>query len=284
MEIFRTISEFRDWRRGAGTGSIGFVPTMGALHDGHLSIIKKSKKSHDLTIASIFVNPAQFGPREDFHAYPRCLDRDIACLEQEKTDVLFAPESAEMYVENHGTWISNPDLSCILCGRTRPDHFKGVLTVVNKLLNLTMPEAAYFGKKDFQQLFLIKKMVNDLNMAVRIEGAPIVRNTRGLALSSRNKYLSDIQQDHASGFYAALCAMRGLYTSNHSVNSDDIISAGKKEIQNIAGMTVDYLSICDKNTLIPAGTVNRDSIIIGAVFFHGVRLIDNLEVATDDPC
>lgn len=210
MEIWQSIAQAcqrrATWRQ-AGE-KISFVPTMGALHDGHLRLVHEATKAHDRVVVSIFVNPLQFGEGEDFSSYPRGLDQDVAKLKDLNVDAVFAPTASELYPEEQMTYVDNPKGSDCLCGLSRPGHFRGVLTVVTKLFHLIQPDTAFFGEKDYQQLYLIKRMVKDLGMEVQIEGVPTVREQDGLAMSSRNLRLSSEERQIAPMLFQALSAAR----------------------------------------------------------------------------
>jgi len=206
MEVARTIKSLRklvDKARGQGK-KIGFVPTMGALHIGHVSLIKTAAEQTDFVVVSIFVNPTQFGPGEDFEKYPRPIDADLAICQKEQVSVVFVPAAEEMYPDENLSWVNVEKLTESLCGRSRPGHFRGVTTVCMKLFNIVQPDIAFFGQKDAQQAIVIKRMVADLNMPLEIAVCPTVREPSGLAVSSRNKYLTDKQKKHAAALYAAL--------------------------------------------------------------------------------
>ena len=195
MQILRSISEMQAVNYPAAA-KVGFVPTMGYLHEGHLSLVDAAVKSCDLVVVSIFVNPAQFGPSEDLGSYPRDFERDLALLKKHKVDYVFSPTAEEMYPPAYKTWVKVEDLSGILCGKTRPEHFKGVSTVVLKLINIVRPQFMYMGNKDFQQLAVLQRMASDLNLSVKIVGCPTIREEDGLAKSSRNLYLEEIGRAH----------------------------------------------------------------------------------------
>lgn len=254
---------------------IGFVPTMGALHEGHLSLIKRAKKENDYVVVSIFVNPKQFGPNEDFLKYPRIHDQDIKLLEKESVDFLFLPDEKTFYLSDHLTYVEVENLSNIHCGRSRPGHFKGVTTVVLKLFNIIQPDKAYFGKKDFQQLIIIKKMVNDLSIPIQIIGCPIVRDKDGLALSSRNKYLSDDERKLALLINKSLTQAKEMIL-NKERNSEEITKLINDILMEKPGIKVDYISIVEDKLLTPVKTIDKNTVILIACFVGNTRLIDNL--------
>jgi len=255
---------------------IGFVPTMGALHDGHLTLVRKSKEENDITVVSIFVNPKQFGPNEDFASYPRTFESDKEKLEKEGVDFLFYPDVNDMYPEDYSTSVEvTSDITKKLCGRKRPGHFKGVTTVVAKLFNIVLPDNAYFGLKDYQQYVIIKRMVKDLNFSINIVGVPIVRESDGLAMSSRNKYLSPDERKDAVLIYTSLLEAKKLI--ENGIKSAYII---KKEIENILVRSrfskIDYVEIVDPETLKSVDNISKTVLIAIACYFGKARLIDNM--------
>jgi len=255
---------------------IGFVPTMGALHDGHLTLVRKSKEENDITVVSIFVNPKQFGPNEDFASYPRTFESDKEKLEKEGVDFLFYSDVNDMYPEDYSTSVEvTSDITKKLCGRKRPGHFNGVTTVVAKLFNIVLPDNAYFGLKDYQQYVIIKRMVKDLNFSINIVGVPIVRESDGLAMSSRNKYLSPDERKDAVLIYTSLLEAKKLI--ENGIKSAYII---KKEIENILGRSrfskIDYVEIVDPETLKSVDNISKTVLIAIACYFGKARLIDNM--------
>jgi pantoate--beta-alanine ligase len=254
--------------------SVGFVPTMGALHAGHLSLVKEARKHNDIVVVSIFVNPAQFGPREDFSAYPRMLNKDQVLLDRENVDYIFAPETSEMYPEGFSTSIHVANLTDYLCGYYRPGHFDGVALVVNKLLNIVKPTRAYFGQKDAQQFRVLKRMIGDLNMNVEMIEMPIVREPDGLALSSRNMYLSSEERKVAPVLHQAI---------KYAV---DQIKSGRRDAYKIKReavnklrvnpeIKVQYFEIVDEGKLIPISKITSKVIVAAAIYLGKTRLIDN---------
>lgn len=254
---------------------IGFVPTMGALHEGHLSLVRKAKKENDFVVVSIFVNPKQFGPNEDYNKYPRVHEQDIKLCENEDVDFLFIPDEDSFYNLDHLTYVEVENLSNIHCGKSRPGHFKGVTTVVLKLFNLVQPDNAYFGKKDFQQLIIIKKMVEDLSIPLNIIGCPIVRDFDGLALSSRNKYLSNEERKKALKIYESLEKAKKAIIDGER-RSEDIYKLIFQNLQEISDLRIDYISIVDDKMLNPVIYIDRNTIILIACYVGKTRLIDNL--------
>jgi len=267
--------------------TIGFVPTMGALHQGHLALMRQAKKETDLVVISIFVNPLQFGPKEDFRRYPRNLKGDAGLARTAGEDIIFAPSVKEMY-DNTGSFVdmSNPPdqapsrviLTDKLCGKSRPGHFRGVLTVVTKLFNIVQPDIAYFGQKDFQQALIIRKMAQDLNMNLEVKTLPTVREPDGLAMSSRNKYLSVTQRSYANRLYRSLLKAKKLIISGEK-NCQQIIKAIRAIIKTIPGSRIDYVEIADPETLARIERIKtRPVLIVLAVYVGKTRLIDNIVV------
>jgi pantoate--beta-alanine ligase len=253
---------------------IAFVPTMGYFHEGHLALMKEAKKMADCLVVSIYVNPTQFGPKEDFSKYPRDLDRDLKMAESVNVDVIFYPPDKEMYPANYQTYVDVEKVTQNLCGMSRPGHFRGVATVCNKLFNIVKPDFAVFGKKDFQQFVTIKRMVDDLNMDIQIIGSPTVRESGGLAMSSRNKYLSKDERKSALTLFKALKLAQKLY-SNGEKKSSVIITAVEKLIKRAPFTAIDYIKICDARTLKDADKIKNQSVIALAVKVGNTRLIDN---------
>lgn len=278
--LVHTIKELREKRAEWKGLKVGLVPTMGALHEGHLSLIKKAKEACDKVVVSVFVNPIQFGPSEDFDKYPRTLDKDMELCNSVGVDAVFAPTPAEMY--GGGRKLSNDTLTYVcppffyvnkLCGKTRTGHFDGVCTVVLKLFNIVQPDCAFFGQKDAQQVIIIKKMVNDLNVPIEIIQCPIVREESGLALSSRNKYLSEQGKKDALVLSSILNNIKKCYKKGITD-----VSALKETAYSFLTdkHDMEYLEILDKNTLEEQEKANDDSIALIACRVEGVRLIDNI--------
>jgi pantoate--beta-alanine ligase len=262
------------WR--AKQETIGLIPTMGALHDGHLSLIRAAMRDCDRVIATIFVNPTQFAPSEDFASYPRDEAVDIARLEQISTDLLFAPDVDAMYADGFSTAVSVSGLSQKLCGASRPHFFGGVATVVAKLLIQAMPDHAYFGEKDFQQLQVIRRMARDLDIPTRIVGVSTVREADGLAMSSRNWYLSPDERKIAPVLYRVLCETAQAVAAGGACA--DAAERGRKELAAAGFTKIDYLSICDSQTLEEAEFVNGPARVLVAAYLGATRLIDNVAV------
>ncbi|MDK2838732.1 MAG: pantoate--beta-alanine ligase [Thermosipho sp. (in: thermotogales)] len=254
--------------------TIGFVPTMGFLHEGHLSLVKAAKSENDITIVSIFVNPTQFGPNEDYNNYPRDLERDLSMLKDMEVDYVFVPSVEEMYPDSFSTYVEEIKLSRFLCGASRPGHFRGVCTVVTKLFNIVKPTRAYFGQKDAQQFRVLRRMVRDLNMDVELVEMPIVREPDGLALSSRNTYLNDEERKEAVRLYKSLLRAKELIESGEK--DVEIIKNEMKKILTHPLLRIDYIEIVDEENLEPVEKIDRRVIIAIAVFVGRARLIDNM--------
>lgn len=267
-EMQRLSDELRKTKR------VGFVPTMGYLHEGHLSLIRKAKELGDIVIASIFVNPIQFGPQEDLAKYPRDFKKDGALLEQEKTDIIFHPYAEEMYSHDFSTYVEVKDLEDHLCGKTRIGHFVGVATVVAKLFNIVKPHFAVFGQKDFQQLVIIEKMVRDLNMGIEIISHPTVREKDGLAMSSRNTYLSKSDREKALLINASLRKAEELFSAG-----ERDAALLKKAVEGVLlqedGVQIEYISICDTCALKELDTMQKTAVLAIACHIGKTRLIDN---------
>lgn len=254
--------------------TIGFVPTMGYLHEGHLSLVRESLQSTDVTVVSIFINPAQFGSKEDFKEYPRDLERDSELMEKEGVDYLFVPDKNEIYPEGYETYIEVHTLQDKLCGRSRPDHFRGVNTVVLKFFNIIYPDISFFGQKDAQQAVILKRMVQDLDLGVRIEVLPIIREKDGLALSSRNAYLSQEERK------AALVLLKSLKEAQSMIkkgerDSVEIVNRMREVINSEPLVKIDYIEIVDMVKLNPIARVEKEALAALAAYIGKVRLIDN---------
>ncbi|HEY7403176.1 MAG TPA: pantoate--beta-alanine ligase [Candidatus Angelobacter sp.] len=256
---------------------VGFVPTMGALHEGHLSLVRTARAQSDVVIASVFVNPKQFGPTEDFSKYPRDPERDAAMLAAEKTDYLFLPSTEEMYPAGAESWVSVEGLSEKLDGRSRPGHFRGVTTVVAKLFNIVQPDFAFFGQKDAAQVAVISKMVRDLNFDVRIVVCPIVRESDGLAMSSRNAYLNPGQRKQALVLYRSLMRVQNLVDRGET-SASRLRVAGTQVMAEEPAVKLDYFEIVDRETLDPINDVSSGALVAVAAYVGSTRLIDNLIV------
>src|SRR5689334_18427156 len=255
--------------------SVGFVPTMGALHEGHLSLVRTARAQTDVVIASVFVNPLQFGPTEDFSKYPRNAERDAAMLEAEKTDYLFMPSVEEMYPPGATTWVTVEGLGDKLDGRSRPRHFRGVTTVVAKLLNIVQPDFAFFGQKDAAQVAIVNRMVRDLNFDARIVVCPIVRESDGLAMSSRNAYLNPEQRKQALVLYRALMRVQTLADRGES-SSARLKVAGEQVMAEESAVKPDYFEIVNRDTLDPVSDISGGALVAVAAYAGSTRLIDNI--------
>ena len=255
--------------------SVGFVPTMGALHQGHLSLVRTARAQADVVIASVFVNPTQFGPTEDFSKYPRDPEKDSAMLAAEKCDHLFLPSVEEMYPPGGTTWINVEGLSEKLDGRSRPGHFRGVTTVVSKLFNIVQPDFAFFGQKDAAQVAIVNKMVRDLNFEVRIVLCPIVRESDGLAMSSRNAYLNPEQRKQALVLYRALMRVQTLADRGES-SSARLKVAGEQVMAEEPAVKPDYFEIVNRDTLDPVSDISGGALVAVAAYAGSTRLIDNI--------
>ncbi len=277
MKIFETIDEMRRECRSVRQRGlrIGFVPTMGALHEGHLSLVRAARESCDVVTASIFVNPTQFGPSEDLARYPRSFDRDCAMLEKEKVDLLFAPSVEEMYPEGAVSWVAVEGLSDKLDGRSRPGHFRGVATVVAKLFHIVEPDAAFFGQKDAAQVAIIRKMVRDLNFAGEVVACPIVREADGLAMSSRNVYLNPEERRRALVLHRGLSHVKEVWEGGEH-DAGKLLEAGREQIVAGTGVRLDYFEIVDADSLEPVKSAGSGALVAVAAWVGSTRLIDNL--------
>ena len=252
---------------------MGFVPTMGALHAGHMKLVGECRRECDLSVVSIFINPIQFGPGEDFTSYPRTLDRDAELCERAGVDVLFVPEAAEFYSPDHATYCEVEGFDRHLCGASRPGHFRGVCTVVLKLFNLVRPHRAYFGKKDIQQAMILKKMTADLSLDLEMVLVETVREPSGLALSSRNAYLSGEEKQRAASLYRGLLKARVLYQAGER-NAENLKSVIRDEIDSPT--RIDYVEIVSQSRLQPITSLDQPAVMALAVFYGKTRLIDNV--------
>ncbi|MCL6473595.1 MAG: pantoate--beta-alanine ligase [Firmicutes bacterium] len=283
MQVAKTVREVRAWTKlaRAEEKTIGFVPTMGYFHEGHLSLMRRAKAECDLCVVSLFVNPTQFGPSEDFQRYPRDFARDAAMAESVGVDLLFAPEVEEMYPEGYQTYVEVTQVTRRLEGAARPGHFRGVATVCTKLFHIVQADRAYFGKKDYQQLKVIQRMVKDLNIPIEIVPCETVREPDGLAMSSRNVYLKPDEREAATVLYRALCAGR------------DAILAGERDAKKVQTLvehviateplvTTEYVDVADAETLEPLTDLRGEVVISLAARVGVARLIDNITVTVPD--
>jgi len=273
MQIAKTIPDLRALREQINS-SVGFVPTMGYLHQGHMALVKQARIDNSAVIASIYVNPAQFGPREDFASYPRDLDQDLDLLRREGTDIVFVPSDAEMYPPDFSSWIDVEKVTERLEGASRPGHFRGVATVVAKLFNIVQPSRAYFGQKDAQQVMVIKRMVSDLNMGLEIVVVPTVRESDGLAMSSRNVYLSPEERQAATVLFQALTLAQQLKQGGQK-DAEEVRRQMTSLIQEEPLARIDYVSIADNETLEELSLIDRPALASLAVRIGKTRLIDN---------
>lgn len=276
MEIIKTLDELKAWSRKMREGgkTIGLVPTMGYLHEGHLSLARKSIGACDQTVVSIFVNPKQFGPNEDLDTYPRDLEADQRVLEQLGVNVLFFPTAEEMYPDGFQTYVHVEEITQKLCGESRRELFRGVTTIVLKLFNTVQPHSAFFGEKDRQQLEVIRKMVTDLNLDVEIVGLPIIREPDGLAMSSRNRYLGKTERETAKSLHQALQQAQQLVTQGES-SAEAIRTSMRTIIEREGQVKVDYISVCDPKRFEELEEIQGKAMIALAVHVGKARLIDN---------
>lgn len=275
MKIVGTVKEVREqvkeWKKQGLT--VGFVPTMGYLHEGHKSLMDAARKDNDKVVVSIFVNPMQFGPTEDLATYPRDLDHDAALCESAGVDLIFHPEAEEMYEKDFCSFVDMTGLTEGLCGKTRPIHFRGVCTVVNKLFNIVTPDHAYFGQKDGQQLAVIKRMVRDLNMDIEIVGCPIIREEDGLAKSSRNTYLSS--EERKAALILSKTVALGKELAKTEKDANKVVEAMKKNIETEPLAKIDYVEAVDALSMAPVEKLEGTCMLAMAVYIGKTRLIDN---------
>jgi len=277
MQVAETIKSVRELVKAARDRGqkIGFVPTMGALHVGHISLIEAAVKQCDFAVVSIFVNPTQFCPGEDLEKYPRPVDADIEICRESGVDVVFTPTTQQMYGKNNQTWVTVEKLTESLCGKFRPGHFRGVTTVCAKLFDIVAPDLAYFGQKDAQQAIVIKKMVADLNMPLQIVICPTVRHQDGLAVSSRNQYLTEQQRKDATLIYKALQKCREMIDSG-ATDTKSVIAEMRQILDKPAAINIEYASIVDAETLQPVDPIDGEIFVALAVKIGNARLIDNI--------
>ncbi len=274
MKVAKTVAAARTLLRRSAQPRV-LIPTMGALHHGHAALITAARKKagkNGTVVVSIFVNPAQFGPKEDFSAYPRPLKNDLALCRSHGADVVFAPSVEEMYAEDRSAFVDEPALAPFLCGASRPGHFRGVCTVVAKLFNILQPDLAIFGEKDWQQLAILRRMTRDLDFPIRLIGHPTVRESDGLATSSRNIYLSSAERGVAPAIYTA------LQRAAEKTGVGAIVRAAETQIRRIPGAKIDYVQLVDAETLAPVKNLQRPMRLAAAVFLGKARLIDNVPV------
>ena len=275
MRLVKTIKEMQSLSEELRKEKrIGLVPTMGYLHEGHLSLVKMARRLIDVVVVSIFVNPAQFGPKEDFSKYPRDLQRDMKLLEKEHTDIVFFPEDKDMYPEGYSTYIQVKGLEDYLCGKTRAGHFVGVATVVAKLLNIVKPHLAVFGQKDYQQMRVIQRMVKDLNMDIEIIPHPTLREKDGLAMSSRNTYLSSTERERALLIYRAIKKVEEIFKEGQR-GAPVLKEKVKRVLSSKNGIDIEYISICNTDTLEEVDQIKDKALLAIACRIGRTRLIDN---------
>jgi len=278
MKVMRSIDEMQTYalRLQAQGRSVGFVPTMGALHQGHEALVRRAREENEVVVVSIFVNPIQFGPKEDFKKYPRTLARDEELLKEGKVDILFLPGAQEMYPEGFSTFIEVPSLTRTLCAPFRPGHFRGVATVVAKLFEIVRPARAYFGEKDYQQIRVIGRMIDDLKIPVRLVACPTVREKDGLAVSSRNRYLSRAEREEAVKLYQALYLGRELVERKIMQDSKKLAARLTQVLSTIPRGRVEYISVVDPITLDAMTQIRRPALLAAAIWIGKTRLIDNV--------
>lgn len=277
MLIFKEIEALKkEIKKSKQSGKrIGFVPTMGNLHEGHLSLLRKCADENDVSIVSIYVNPTQFGPKEDLDKYPRTLEMDLELAKGAGADLVFLPDNSIMYRENFSTYVTEEKISKPMCGKRRPDHFRGVATVVAKLFNIVEPDTAYFGQKDAQQALLIKKMASDLNFNIKIEVLPTVREKNGLAMSSRNNYLTSDEREKASIIYKALLEAEKAF-KNGEKNASKLKDLVKNIVSKEKMLKIDYIDIRSTEDLEPLEKIDRESLLAVSASIRDVHLIDNV--------
>jgi len=282
MHVIRSVPEVRktlkELRQGGKT--VGFVPTMGALHEGHLSLVTAARKENDVVVVSVFVNPTQFGPSEDFDTYPRALDQDALACEKEEVDVFLAPRTADMYPAGYATYVLQERYTEPFEGEIRTGHFHGVCTVCAKLFNIVQPTIAYFGRKDYQQSVVIRHMVRDLNLDMQIKVCPIVREADGLAMSSRNIFLNAEERAQASSLYRALQRAEELFHEGEH-RAATLIAAMEQVLQDAPLGRVDYLAIVNPHSLREIRRVESEAAVLVAVRFGDTRLLDNILLSVE---
>ena len=284
MTLLRTPAEMQRWALGARSAGrrIGCVPTMGCLHDGHLSLVRCARERAGLVVLTLFVNPAQFGPQEDLARYPRTEARDLELCRAAGVDAVFVPAAADMYAPGHSVYVMEERLGRGLCGAGRSGHFRGVCTVVAKLFNLTLPHVAVFGRKDFQQAAIVRRMVRDLNFPVEIVVAPTVREADGLAMSSRNRFLDPTQRRQALGLSRCLAAARGAWAGGET-GATAVCARMRARLAEEHGLRVEYVEAVDGTSLDPAPTLRPGVVLAVAAFAGDTRLIDNTVLGEADP-
>ena len=279
MQIIKNIKKMQHISRALALKgkTIGFVPTMGYLHEGHVSLLEKARKQNDIVVLSIYVNPTQFGPKEDLNKYPRDIKKDTKIAQECEVDIVFLPFDKEMYPKGFSTFVAVDGVTNNLCGTSRPGHFKGVATIVAKLFNSVSPDVAYFGQKDVQQCAVVKRLVSDLDMAIKIKVEPIKREKDGLAISSRNVYLSKSEREDAKVLYKALSIARQMVKDGER-SSLKIITKAKKMITKFRSAKIDYVKIVSNDTMQDIKKVQKRSVMAVAVSIGKTRLIDNIKL------
>ncbi|NQU39040.1 MAG: pantoate--beta-alanine ligase [Lentisphaerae bacterium] len=278
MQVIRDTNQMQaEGLTAMGGSRSALVPTMGALHEGHLSLIRIAHQHASRVVVSIFVNPSQFGPGEDLERYPRMLEQDLEACQREGVTTVFCPEVAQMYADDHSTQVSEFALSVGLCGAQRPGHFSGVTTVVAKLFNMVRPTVAIFGRKDYQQARVIQRMTRDLNFPIEIVLAPIVREADGLAMSSRNRHLSVAERERALSISRALQAARTRFHDRPDVAAPELVESVGRSV-SAAGVVIQYVTLVDANTLDPVSAIAQPALLAVAASVGGTRLIDNVEL------
>jgi len=277
MKTYKEISKFRKEIKSLKSSekSIGFVPTMGNLHEGHLSLLRKSSKDNDISVLSIYINPTQFGPKEDFENYPQTLDKDLGLAKETGCKLIFLPDNNIMYPDGFSTYVDEEKISKPLCGAKRPGHFRGVTTVVAKLFNIVDPDISYFGQKDAQQALVIKKVAADLNFRTKIKVLPTVREKNGLAMSSRNNYLEAQDREKASIIYKSLMSAQKAFQEGEKQGSK-IAQIIREALSTEPEIKIDYLDLRSNNNLEAVKEINLETLIAIGVTFKGVHLIDNI--------
>lgn len=279
MKIIRTTGEMsaeaKDFKRRNRT--IGFVPTMGCFHEGHLSLFRRAGRESDVVVVSLYVNPTQFSPMEDYRRYPRNFKRDAALARREGVNVLFKPSDRQVYPDDFSTFVCNSALSSVLEGRSRPTHFRGVTTILTKLFHWVTPDTVYLGQKDYQQALIVRRMAEDLNFPIRVKVSPTIREKDGLAMSSRNLYLTPEERKRAPALFSALRQGRDMILSG-TESSTEILKKLRNYLRRIPGMRVDYLRIVNPETLEEVKEARKKTLLVGAVWVGNTRLIDNLRV------
>lgn len=275
MKVIKTVKNMQQYMKNVSNEKIGFVPTMGYFHEGHLALMEEAKKENDIVVTSVFVNPLQFGPNEDYDRYPRNENRDMELAEKVGVDILFMPSKQEMYPREMAISLKIQKRTNVLCGRSRPGHFDGVITVLTKLFHIVQPDHVYFGMKDAQQVAVVEALINDLNFPIKLIGIPTVREKDGLAKSSRNVNLTDKERKEANGIYKALQYGQQLI-QNGEKNPSTIVNEVKNMIKKHTSGTIDYVDILSYPNLKQIQSIEQQTLLAVAVYFKHARLIDNM--------